>query len=471
MVFSSVAFIFFFLPLCLAGNALAGRRFRNSWLLAMSALFYIWGSGTLVLLLVFSTLIDYSMGRLVARGTAAGDPRLVRLGVTSSVVANVGLLGYFKYSNFFVAEVNRLGVADIEWTSVSLPVGISFFTFQSMSYTIDIARGRAEVLKNPIDFALYVLMFPQLIAGPIVRFHEIAQQLLERSTSAERFAGGAVRFSHGLAKKVLVADAIAPLADAAFAGSDLSAPVAWLGIIAYALQIYFDFSGYSDMAIGLGLMLGFDFPENFNRPYSALSVTDFWRRWHITLSNWFRDYVYFPLGGSRGGPLRTLLNLWIVFALTGIWHGASWNFVVWGLFHGALLVGERLLNQRAATPAGFANDIVRRIYVLLAVLVGWVFFRASDLGAALDYLGQMFTPGGGTPAEVSTALSNRAMLALAVGCSTVFIPRTFVTGKYIAGEKQLLADPVRVAWTVGVLPLALIVVASDAFSPFLYFQF
>jgi len=437
----------------------------------MSALFYIWGSGTLVLLLVFSTLMDYSMGLVVARGTAAANPRLVRLGVTSSVVANVGLLGYFKYSNFFVGEVNRLGVADIDWTSVSLPVGISFFTFQSMSYTIDIARGRAEVLKNPIDFALYVFMFPQLIAGPIVRFHEIARQLLERSTSAERFTAGAVRFSHGLAKKVLIADAVAPLADAAFAGSDLSAPVAWLGIIAYALQIYFDFSGYSDMAIGLGLMLGFDFPENFNRPYSALSITDFWRRWHITLSNWFRDYVYIPLGGSRGGPLRTLLNLWIVFALTGIWHGANWTFVVWGLFHGALLVGERLLDQRAVAPGGFANDIVRRVYVLLAVLVGWVLFRASDLGAAFDYLGQMFTPGGGTPAAVSAALSNRALLAVAVGCSTVFIPRTFVTGKFIVGSKKFLADPVRVAWTVVVLPLALIVVASDAFSPFLYFQF
>jgi alginate O-acetyltransferase complex protein AlgI len=476
MVFSSVTFLFFFLPICLGGYYLLPPRFRNAWLLFSSLIFYTWGGGALVTLLIISTVVDYAMGWVAAGGVKSGNRKRIRIGVTGSVLVNVALLGYFKYANFIVEQFNalgqRFGFEQIAWTSVVLPIGISFFTFQSMSYTIDVARGRVQHLRNPFDFALYVTLFPQLVAGPIVRFHEISGQLKQRTMSLERFAGGAARFAHGLAKKVLIADAVAPIADAAFAADagGLAAGAAWLGVAAYTIQIYFDFSGYSDMAIGLGSMLGFTFPENFRRPYSAVSVTDFWRRWHITLSNWFRDYVYIPLGGSRQGSGRTMANLWIVFVLVGFWHGANWTFVLWGVYHGGLLVLERLTGQRPVGE-GASRQVLRRALVLLAVMVGWVLFRSPSAVAAWDYLGSMFTAGGITPEAITAAIDTRAVLALGIGVASVFLPGNLVGGLLVTNWQGLRGAAVRVAEVAVAFPYSLIVVASGSFSPFLYYQF
>ena len=472
MVFSSVTFLFFFLPICLGGYYLLGRRLRNGWLLLSSLVFYTWGGGALVSLLVISTVADYAMGWVVGSGVRTGRRSMVRLGVTGSVLVNLGLLSYFKYANFFVEQLNSLGFGDIAWTSVVLPIGISFFTFQSMSYTIDVARGRVEHLRNILDFGLYVTLFPQLVAGPIVRFHEISDQLQSRVLSIERFATGATRFAHGLAKKVLIADAVAPISDAAFGAeaAALGPAAAWLGIAAYTIQIYFDFSGYSDMAIGLGTMLGFTFPENFRRPYSAVSITDFWRRWHITLSNWFRDYLYIPLGGSRRSSGRTMANLWIVFLLTGIWHGANWTFLLWGLYHGAWLVAERVTGQRSVDgPVNWAP--LRRAITLLAVMLGWVVFRSPDAAFAWDYVGAMFTVGGITPEAITAAIDTRAIIAMGVGIASVFIPGHIVGGLLVTSWQGVRGAVVRFAEVAVALPYVMIVVASGSFSPFLYYQF
>lgn len=476
MVFSSVTFLFFFLPICLGGYYTLRPRWRNGWLLFSSLVFYTWGGGALVVLLIVSTVVDYAMGRVVASGLRANSQARVRLGVAGSVVVNLALLSYFKYANFFVEQINsagqRFGLEEIAWTSVALPIGISFFTFQSMSYTIDISRGRVQPLRNPIDFALYVTLFPQLVAGPIVRFHEIADQLHNRTISVDRFAVGAARFAHGLAKKVLIADAVAPVADAAFAAeaNGLGPAAAWIGIAAYTIQIYFDFSGYSDMAIGLGNMLGFTFPENFRRPYSAVSITDFWRRWHITLSNWFRDYLYIPLGGSRGSTARTMANLWLVFVLTGLWHGANWTFLLWGIYHGSLLILERVTKQRPV-GAGASRAPLRRALVLLAVMIGWVFFRSPNVASAWDYLGAMFSTGGLTPDAITNAIDTRAMLALAVGAASVFLPGNFVGGLALTSWQGIRGAAVRLAAVSVAFPYSVIVVASGSFSPFLYYQF
>ncbi len=470
MVFSSLTFLFLFLPICLGVVVVLPDRLRNVWLLGCSLFFYTWGSGALVLLLVVSTAVDYACGRAAATARAAGDRARLHVAVAASVVVNIGLLAYFKYANFLVDQLNSLGFGDIAWTSVTLPIGISFFTFQSMSYTLDIARGRAPQLRSPLDFALYVSLFPQLVAGPIVRFHEIAAQLTHRRMTVDGWSDGVARFTHGLAKKVIIADSVAPIADSAFTQqSDLSMPGAWVGVLAYTVQIYFDFSGYSDMAIGLGRMLGFTFPENFRRPYSAVSVTDFWRRWHITLSNWFRDYLYIPLGGSRGSAARTYVNLSIVFLLTGLWHGANWTFVVWGAFHGTLLIVERATGQRP-TDADVSGAALRRLGVFFAVVVGWVFFRASDLDAAFDYLGTMFGPDF-SGAAFDGSITTRAKLALVVGLASVALPGHVVVGPWLERVTGVRGQTTRLAQTAVLLPASLLLVASTSFSPFLYFQF
>ncbi|MEA3501844.1 MAG: MBOAT family protein, partial [Actinomycetota bacterium] len=367
----------------------------------------------------------------------------------------------------------HFGFEQIAWTSIILPIGISFYTFQSMSYTIDLSRGRAERVRNPVDFAVYVTMFPQLVAGPIVRFHEISAQLTDRHVSLNRFALGATRFAHGLAKKVLIGDAVAPIVNAAFAAdpATLSPAAAWLGIAAFTIQIYFDFSGYSDMAIGLGMMMGFRFPENFLRPYSAVSMTDFWRRWHITLSNWFRDYLYIPLGGSRGTKARTMVNLWIVFLLVGLWHGAAWTFILWGAYNGLLLVVERATGQRPVGDDDASWAPVRRASVLLLVMVGWVIFRSPTVAGAMDYIGAMFSAGGVTPDSITGALDVRAVIALAIGVASVLLPGTVVGGLVLTKWRGIDGTVARLAEMAVVFPLALIAVASGTFSPFLYYQF
>ena len=348
MVFSSITFIFFFLPAVLAAYHLAPRRVRNGLLVFASLGFYAWGAGAFVLALLASIATNYVIGaqleRRVDRGETASAKRLLALGV----VVNVALLGWFKYANLGVATWNAgltgAGLPTVPWADVLLPIGISFFTFHSLSYLVDVYRGTARHLVSPLDFALYITFFPQLIAGPIVRFHEIRDQLVQRKETFDAFAAGVYRFGFGLAKKVVIADTVAPIANAAFGvpTDELNTTAALVGVLAYTVQLYFDFSGYSDMALGLALMFGIRFPENFDRPYASRSITEFWRRWHMSLSRWFRDYLYVSLGGNRGSAAATYRNLVIVFLVTGLWHGANWTFVAWGAYHGILLLLERV---------------------------------------------------------------------------------------------------------------------------------
>ncbi len=481
MVFTSPTFLFLFLPAVLLGSFVIPSRWRNGWLLLSSLIFYFWGSGVLVLLLVVSTITDFSLGRVVARASEQGNERRKRAAISGSVLVNLGLLGYFKYANFLVEQLNSvgrdLGIGEIAWTSVTLPIGISFYTFQTMSYTLDLARGRATPLDRIVDFGLYVSFFPQLVAGPIVRYHEISEQIVERRVAMDGFSAGAGRFMVGLSKKVIVADQVAVIADRAFAvdAVALTSTDAWLGILAYTIQIYFDFSGYSDMAIGLGQMFGFTFPENFRRPYSAVSITDFWRRWHITLSNWFRDYLFIPLGGSRVEPRRVYANLMAVFVITGLWHGANWTFVVWGLFHGVLLLAERVLDQRWVEGDAPSFVPIRRAGTFFLVVIGWVFFRATDIGHAFSYLRAMF---GGVRAEQAAdpllTVGNTPLVVLALALLTLGVSGRWVTGPRAVEMLERGAPPLRVASALALVTAfsyALILVISGTFSPFLYFQF
>jgi len=474
LVFSSISFLFWFLPFTLALYHLAPRQARNAVLLGASLVFYTWGAGAAVLLLVVSVLADFFCGAWAHRSRLRGDVPGIRLAIAGSVVTNLLLLGYFKYANFAVAQINAageaLGLDVIAWESVALPIGISFFTFQSMTYTFDVARGRVEPTRSLFDFALYVSLFPQLIAGPIVRYLDIADQIHQRDRRLEDLASGALRFSHGLVKKVIVADSVGMIADAVFAapGDGLSASLAWLGVGAYTLQIYFDFSGYSDMAIGLGRMFGFRFPENFLRPYSAISITDFWRRWHVTLSRWFRDYVYIPWGGSQNGAAATYRNLIAVFLLCGLWHGANWTFVVWGAWHGLLLVLERISGQRGASSA----PGIRRALTLLLVILGWVVFRADSMGHAMQIYSAMLGMGSGEawPA-IATALTHRNLLVAAIASSVVLLPGDFSGPRLIESGGTRSPRLARATLMLVLLPWALLLAAAGTFSPFLYYQF
>jgi alginate O-acetyltransferase complex protein AlgI len=474
LVFSSISFLFWFLPFTLALYHFAPRQARNAILLGASLAFYTWGGGAAVLLLVVSVLADFVCGAWAHRSRLRGNARGVRLAIAGSVVTNLLLLGYFKYANFAVAQFNAaadtLGLGVIAWESVALPIGISFFTFQSMTYTFDVARGRVEPTRSLFHFALYVTLFPQLIAGPIVRYLDIADQIHDRDRRLEDLSSGVLRFSHGLVKKVIVADSVGMIADAVFAapGDGLSASLAWLGVGAYTLQIYFDFSGYSDMAIGLGRMFGFRFPENFLRPYSATSITDFWRRWHVTLSRWFRDYVYIPWGGSQKGAAATYRNLIVVFLLCGLWHGANWTFVVWGAWHGLLLVLERVSGQRNASLA----PGVRRALTLFLVILGWVVFRADSMDHAMQIYSAMLGMGSGEawPA-IATALTHRNLLVAVIASSVVLLPGDFSGPRLI--ETGCVRSPrlARAALMFVLLPWALLLAAAGTYSPFLYYQF
>ncbi len=478
MVFSSIPFLFAFLPITVLLTALAPSRARNYVLLAASIVFYAWGGGGFLLVLALCIAINYVGGLATQAALDAGDAERRKRIVAWSVVANIAILGWFKYANFGIAQLNSmsgaLGIGEIPWNGIALPIGISFFTFQSMSYVIDVGRGRGTALKNPLDFALFVALFPQLIAGPIVRYHEIAKQMLHRSMNRERFAAGSIRFVWGLAKKVLVADVVATVADAAFSipADERTFATAWLGLFAYSAQIYFDFSGYSDMAIGLGTIFGFDFPENFKRPYSALSITDFWRRWHITLSNWFRDYLYIPLGGSRGSEAKTRRNLIIVFLVTGLWHGANWTFIIWGAYHGVFLLLERATGQRALVPDRTAW--FRRAYAFLVVCIGWVFFRSLNMTDAWSYLGSMVGLHGwtGLSATVKLVADHRTVATLLLAASTLAFPQDWATGLWLTNSRPTVQVTVaRFATVTVVFVLAIVAVMSSSFSPFLYFQF
>jgi len=475
MVFSSVAFIFFFLPAVLGLYYLSPRRFRNLVLVLASLLFYIWGAGTIVFALLGSIAVNYLVGLRIERAIDEGERRSAQRWLALGVVVNVALLGWFKYVNFGVATaqevLDALGLPYMPWADVLLPIGISFYTFHALSYLVDIYRGTARHLVAAIDFALYITFFPQLIAGPIVRFHEIRDQLVRRRETSAAFAAGVYRFSFGLGKKVLIADNVAPVVNAIFSTptGELSTGAAALGAVAYAVQLYFDFSGYSDMALGLAQMFGIRLPENFDRPYSSRSITEFWRRWHMSLSRWFRDYLYIPLGGNRGTPLQTYRNLVIVFLITGLWHGANWTFILWGAYHGTLLLIERVTGVGRDTATG--RHLIGQARTVGLVLFGWILFRSPDVTYALSYYRALLRPGIGLPPEVALALDPVSMACLAIGAASVLIPRDWVTGVRIEDPRPLGQRMLRLATFTVVLPVSIILVMSSTFSPFLYFQF
>jgi alginate O-acetyltransferase complex protein AlgI len=447
--FHSQTFLHVFLPLVLLGYYLvpsARTTLRNAGLFAASVFFYAWGEKEFVRVLLGSLAVNY----LLARRLEASSRR--RLWLVLAVVANLGLLGWLKYAGFFASIVG------LEPPQTHLPIGVSFFTFQAISYVVDVYRKDVPAERSFLRFGLYVFLFPHLIAGPIVRYADLAASLAQRDHSVAQFAEGVRRFTMGLAKKILLADTLAVVVDQVFRipPHELAPSAAWIGMVCYSLQIYFDFSGYSDMAIGLGKMFGFEFAENFRHPYAAVSVTDFWRRWHISLSSWFRDYVYIPLGGSRGGSLATYRNLLIVFLLCGLWHGANWTFIVWGLWHGLFLIAERLL------PISRWPTIVTRSITLLAVTIGWVFFRAQSLEQAGGVLEALFGFTGGTYIA-GDVLTNASLAALVVG-----IPCCLPIGGRMQGW---LERPLGALILAGLLVLAAAAIAGNTYSAFIYFRF
>ena len=479
MSFASPVFLWFFMPAVLTMYLILPRHWRNGLLSAASLLFYVWGAGEFIFLLLACMAANFTAGILIDSRWAKGRPGKRRAVLISAVVFDLAILATWKYAGFFTTQTHNLakalGLGDTTIIALALPIGISFFTFHHMSYVIDVYRESRSAQKSPIQFITYIAMFPQLIAGPIVRYNEISEQLAD--TNRDRWADisrGLPRFALGLSKKVIIADTVAPIADAAFAtaNGDLTTSVAWLGAIAYTVQIYFDFSAYSDMAIGLGQMFGFRLPENFNRPYSANSITDFWRRWHMSLSRWFRDYVYISLGGNRKGKLNTYRNLIIIFFLTGFWHGAAWTFVVWGMYHGTLMVIERLTGLGTRDSSSVGESILRRAVTVLLVVVGWVFFRAHGLQQAGAFLHAMFWPTGGpVPDTITAALSTQGVVALAFGVLVVFMPPNLVMGRAIENFTSVSGKAFRIAVIAILAPYAAISVAAGTFSPFLYFQF
>jgi len=483
MVFSSITFLFFFLPPVLLFYWLSGKGARNSILLAASLFFYSWGEGIYLLLMLTSITINYFGGLLIAAGPA---PATRRLYLVISVFLNLALLGFFKYANFLTDNVNLLlssaGLPAIDLVPVRLPIGISFFTFQALSYIIDVYRLKVRPQKHVVNLALYISLFPQLIAGPIVRYNDIADEINDRSTTLDDLTEGIQRFLTGLGKKVLLANPLAVIADKVFLlpDSELTTPLAWLGAFCYTLQIYFDFSGYSDMAIGLGRMFGFHFLENFNYPYISKSVREFWRRWHISLSSWFRDYLYIPLGGSKLGPVRTGINLLIVFVLCGFWHGASWTFLIWGLYHGLFLILERTsygtLLENVWSP-------VRVLITFLIVMFGWVIFRCDSLPQAISFMTIML--GGGQQITdyslVSLYLDNKSRFEIFL--AIIF---AFPLYHYLVRLKQLVVQKssgaAAAALNISIYTIQLIFLstisyftvislAAGVYNPFIYFRF
>lgn len=480
MVFSSTVFLFLFLPLVLALYHGVRPELRNATLLLASLVFYAWGEARFLPLLLASIGGNYLLGLLV-QGLRERRPLAAKLAVGLAVVLNLGVLVRYKYATFLtdiansVLRVSHASSHPLLLEAVALPLGISFFTFHSLSYVIDVYRGKSSAQRNLPLLGVYILLFPQLVAGPIVRYHEIAHQLTTRETRISDFAAGVERFVLGLGKKVLIANTLAEVADGIFQlpPAELTAGLSWLGACAYTLQIYYDFSGYSDMAIGLARLFGFQFPENFNYPYAARSMTEFWQRWHMSLSRFFRDYLYIPLGGNRVGPARLYFNLALVFLLCGLWHGAGWTFIIWGALHGAFLVIERIglgkwLN-RAWSPLG-------HLYCLLLVVVTWVFFRAADLPSALSFLKAMLGrgPGQGLAYRPALFLENRRLIAFAIGvvaCAPVLPWLACVWARQPYRRLRLPLEAARIAAVLAVLLASALRLSSGTYNPFIYFRF
>lgn len=477
MSFATPVFLWYFLPTVLALTWVAPRGMRNSVVAVSSLVFYAVGAGPTTLLLLMCIEVNFLAGMLLHRADAIGRPSQRRSIMIAAVAVDLGALAVWKYAGFATVQLHNLsettGLGSTRTFALALPIGISFYTFHQISYVVDVYRRVRDPQPHLVAYITYVAMFPQLIAGPIVRYHEIADQLAGRTTGRfDDLVAGFPRFCLGLTKKVVVADSLAPIANVAFSTptGELSTTAAWLGVAAYTVQLYFDFSGYSDMAIGLGRMLGFQLPENFARPYSAQSITDFWRRWHMSLSRWFRDYLYIPLGGNRGGTVQTYRNLWIVFLLVGLWHGANWTFLVWGAYHGTLLVIERAVGVQAEVRAGV--PILRRATTLLLVMIGWVLFRATSLGQAAGVLGRMFwNHGGGLTPDLADALTHQRIVVLVLAGLVVFLPGWLVLGPVLQSGRQRWVPAARFALVTLGAGYAAILVAAGTFSPFLYYQF
>ena len=464
MLFSSSVFLFLFLPVVLLVYYLPLRRWRqgqNVFLLLASLGFYAWGEPWFVLVMLGSILANYGFGLWVDACKRAG--RTCAPPLVTALAVNLGILFVFKYLTFTLGILNRLGAA-FAIPGIELPIGISFFTFQALSYVLDVHRDRGEVQRSPLKVGLYISFFPQLIAGPIVKYETVAQQIDHRKETWADFSAGCSRFIVGLGKKVLLSNQLAVVADRAFGlGDGLSASFAWLGALCYTLQIYYDFSGYSDMAIGLGKMFGFHFLENFNYPYISRSITEFWRRWHISLSTWFRDYVYIPLGGNRCGKVRQCVNILVVWALTGFWHGAGWNFLFWGFYYGVLLLIEKLVLGKLIRRL---PSVFQHLYAMVIVIIGWVFFASPDLTTALNYLQVMFSLSPGTMGGLSVVMPWLGMALLGVVGSTPLAKNLW----------ERLKDRKAMPLVEGVLCLAALLLCtaslvSDSYNPFLYFRF
>ncbi len=466
MVFSSVIFLFYFLPIAFLIYYIVPRWFKNIICLLSSLIFYAWGEPGYIWLMLLSIIANYCFGRGMG---FERSQRMRKFCLVSACVFNIGTLAIFKYLTFILDTINLFSPIYIPVPDIALPLGISFYTFQSLSYLIDVYRKEVPVQKNLLDLALYISMFPQLVAGPIVRYDGIFQEIRHRSLTMYETADGIFRFVTGLSKKVLLANQMGILADTIWTTPRMSVVSAWIGMLSYSLQIYFDFSGYSDMAIGLGKMLGFHFPENFNYPYQSSSVSEFWRRWHITLGNWFRDYVYFPLGGSRTTQAKMLRNLMIVWFLTGLWHGANFTFIVWGLYYGLLLTMEKLFIKPDKWQRG---KLFYRIFTLLLVMFGWVIFRSENLGQAISYLLCLFGIGASGLIDSNALLyahDNVALLLVgAIGCTALI---KTLCQRIFSACPCWLADVCRSLTVIALLGLCMLFLVNSTYNPFIYFRF
>ena len=467
MLFSSIIFIYYFLPIVLAAYFLVQKKhmqIRNIILLVASLIFYSWGEPVYVFLMIYSAFFNYFMALEIYKEKHYGGSG--KRNMLFTLVVNLFILCFFKYFGFLMDTINGILGTSFHYTALALPIGISFYTFQALSYILDVYHDRTKPQTSLLKFTMYLSLFPQLIAGPIVKYRDVADQLEDRTVTLEKFGEGSIRFIYGLGKKVLLANNLGALHAAIIALPDnqVSILAYWMGMLAYTLQIYFDFSGYSDMAIGLGKMFGFEFMENFNYPYISRTVTEFWRRWHISLSTWFREYLYIPLGGNRVSVPRHILNLLIVWSLTGLWHGASWNFVAWGTYYGVLLIFEKYLYGRYLSKA---PEWAQHLYTMLIVMIGWVFFSSADLSTAVKYIGVLFGAGA-FPFANMTALyylkTNIVLLALSVAIST---PEPLKQFQFAC--KKMKAIGILTIVTILILSTAYLIYSS--YNPFLYFRF
>lgn len=475
MVFSSVIFLFLFLPLTLCIHYILPFKFKNLFLFTVSVLFYAWGEGALTLLILLSIGINYLAG-LGISFFQNQKPVWAALLLAFAITLNLSVLIYFKYFHFIIENIQRLGLFTNQLNPyMHLPIGISFYTFHIISYLMDVYRRDTAPQKNPLDLGLYIFLFPQLVAGPIIRYKDISSKIASRFILGEAFWYGVKRFIRGLAKKIILANTLAITADAVF-NLKLQQPASmiWLGAICYTLQIYFDFSGYSDMALGLGKMMGFQFPENFNYPYCARSLQDFWQRWHISLSTWFRDYLYIPLGGNKKGALITYRNLCIVFFITGLWHGSSWNFIAWGMFHGLFLILERIGLKRLLQSC---HSVFQRLYTLLIVVIAWVFFRAENLTQALHILKQMFVPQQSENYAAIEQINAYSLFVFVLALIVSFKARLYIANRYynvytkLQMPFQYLIQSFQFILYMGLFVYCLAELSIGNYNPFIYFRF